>query len=356
MSTARVAIPFESQSGLGTNRACGAACLSMVYRSLGKEVPQEEIWPAISKPNRFGAVSSTTHLMVQDALNRGFEAVALQARHPLQALRLCRNAGAHAILNHRTRPEASTGHYSVLVSIEEEEAVLHDPASGPSRRIPYADLLELWQPRFQNSEIAGYVLIAIGPEAAAAPACEFCHTPFPAFIQCPRCEQPFPLRPNRVLGCANNGCIARMWNFVCCPSCDSGLTFSRDAPPSPAEPATDPNLPRASEEAPLNVDAIFTEVDKFSAHVLSIPTAAGHPDIKKCLEFLLQSKEELRLVLAEALIHQKVHKEKLSSLERSVQQRQELHNKRMEEVNAQAPALDGNALGRDLLKNLGFTN
>ncbi len=85
-------------------RTCGAECLTMVYRSLGKEVKQEEIWPAISKPNRFGVVSSTTHLMCQDALNRGFAAVAFQARHPLQVLRICHNLGIHAILNHPSSP------------------------------------------------------------------------------------------------------------------------------------------------------------------------------------------------------------------------------------------------------------
>src|ERR1700722_14733148 len=101
MSASYSAIPFEKQSDPETTRMCGAACLSMVYRSFGKEVPQAEIWPAISKPNRFGGVSSITHLMAQDAINRGFSAVAIQARHPLQVLRLCRETGTRAILNHR---------------------------------------------------------------------------------------------------------------------------------------------------------------------------------------------------------------------------------------------------------------
>ena len=57
-------IPYESQSQTENNRMCGAACLSMVYRSLGKEVPQSEIWEKIAKVNRFGSLASTTHLMV----------------------------------------------------------------------------------------------------------------------------------------------------------------------------------------------------------------------------------------------------------------------------------------------------
>src|SRR5580704_4148951 len=101
MSALAAVIPYERQSDPQTSRRCGAACLSMVYRSFGKEIPQDEIWPAVAKQNRFGSLASTTHLMARDALSRGFSALAFQARHPLQALLLCRNAGIRAILNHR---------------------------------------------------------------------------------------------------------------------------------------------------------------------------------------------------------------------------------------------------------------
>src|SRR5579863_1352097 len=97
-STVAVSVPFESQSDPQIRRDCGAACLSMVYRSLGKTVAPAEIWPAIAKENRFGSVSSTTHLMAKDALSRGFAAVAFQVSSPLQALRLCSESGIRAIL------------------------------------------------------------------------------------------------------------------------------------------------------------------------------------------------------------------------------------------------------------------
>ncbi|HEY3839596.1 MAG TPA: C39 family peptidase, partial [Bryobacteraceae bacterium] len=70
MSASPVVIPYEKQSDPQVNRGCGAACLSMVYRSFGKEVPQAEIWPAIAKKNRFGSIASTSHLMAQDANKR----------------------------------------------------------------------------------------------------------------------------------------------------------------------------------------------------------------------------------------------------------------------------------------------
>src|SRR6476646_9250891 len=106
MSTPETVIAYQAQSDKTARRSCGAACLSMAYHSFGKAVPQAEIWPLIAKPNRVGSIASTTHLMAQDALNRGFSAVAIQARHPLQALRLCRNLGIRAILNHRLRRDA----------------------------------------------------------------------------------------------------------------------------------------------------------------------------------------------------------------------------------------------------------
>jgi hypothetical protein len=357
MTAAQNAIPYESQSELGGNRACGAACLSMVYRSFGKEVPQSEIWATIAKPNRHGVVSSTTHLMTQDALTRGFAAIAIQARYPLQVLRLCRDSGVRVILNHRTRPDGPSGHYSVLAALEERDVVLHDPAYGPSRRISHSELLELWQPRFQDSEIVGNVLIAVAaPPVPEAPACEFCHTSLPSAIGCPACRKPVPIVPGAPLGCVNTACIARIWNFICCPFCDSAFTFTRDtqsapSPPPPSDPATAP----ASGPAPINLDPVFAAIDKFTAQVLAIPAAAKHPDIKKSLDLMASGKERLRLNLAEAIANQKADREKLASLEQLARQGKERHEKQLEELNAQSPPLDAKALGRALLKNLGFT-
>jgi len=160
MSSAAPVIPYEKQADELTGRACGAACLSMAYRSFGKPIAQTEIWPVIAKPNRFGQVSSTTYLMTQDALNRGFSAVALQARHPLQALRLAKAAGICAILNHRVQRDSAAGHYSVLVDIDPKEVVVHDPLFGAARRMSHDELMELWLPQVANSEIVGGVLIA----------------------------------------------------------------------------------------------------------------------------------------------------------------------------------------------------
>jgi hypothetical protein len=356
------AIPYERQSDTDGTRSCGAACLSMVYRSLGKDVPQTEIWPVIAKPNRFGAVSSTTYLMAQDAINRGFRAVALQARHPLQTLRLCRESGVRAILNHRPQVGSSTGHYSVLVDVTDRDAVLHDPADRPLRRVSHDQLLELWQPRSADSEISGFVLIAIAaPKTSSARSCEFCHVPFPAGVECPRCRKQVRLLPDEPLGCANTACIARMWNYICCPYCDQAFMFtagasaSPGASPHPSAQQTGASSP-ASPSDPLNFDPLFAKIDKFSAFIMGLPGVADRPDIQHHLDLVKQQKEKLTLAKMEALARQASAADQMAIFEQSLKEKKEAHAKRMEELNVQAPPLDGNALGHALLKSIGFVD
>jgi hypothetical protein len=117
-------IPYEKQFDRQSTRTCGAACLTMVYRSFGQEIPQRLIWPLIAKKNLNGRIASTTHLMVADATNRRFAAVAIQVRDPLRALRRCRDTGIHVILNHRLKPDSPAGHYTVFVDIDETHVTL----------------------------------------------------------------------------------------------------------------------------------------------------------------------------------------------------------------------------------------
>jgi hypothetical protein len=356
MSGASVDIPYEKQVDPGANRGCGAACLSMVYRSLGQEVAQAEIWPAIARENRYGSIASTTHLMAKDALGRGFAALAFQARQPLPSLRLCRQLGIRAILNHRLNPELPTGHYTVLVDVDDKDVVLHDPFYGPVRRVPHAELLELWQPRFANSEIAGYMLIAIAAEPSAEKACWLCRTPLPPAVACPKCKEPVSLQPCGALRCINTSCVARMWNYLCCPSCDNLWTFS--AGTSAAEGVADEkDAARPGGTPPneaLDFTPLFAELDKFSNLVLSLPAAANNPDIKRYTEALAARKEDLKQSQAVALQNLKAHKEQLAKLVQEAAEKQEAHRKKMEEVNKPSPPLDPNALGRALMKNLGW--
>jgi len=369
MNAAAVAVPYESQTDAPTIRDCGAACLSMVYRSLGRDIAREEIWPAIAKPNHLGSVSSTTHLMAQHALRMGMAAVAIQARHPLQALRICRDAGIRAILNHRLKHDAPAGHYTVLLDIDDRSVLLHDPFYGPSRCLSHAELLELWQPLFAGSEIVGNMLIGIAPEPRPPAACAFCHTALPASIECPKCKRLVGLQPDALLGCVTSACIARMWNYLCCPSCDCTWTFSMaEAPASVASAhdrggagackASTPGAPPAPDSAkdPWNLDRLFGELDKFASHIHSLPAAAAHPEIQQHLAFMAASKEKLKLAQAEELAHRKATAEQISKLRATAQQAAEAHSKAMEDLNRPSPPLDAHALGRALLRNLGYSD
>ncbi|MGC2404683.1 MAG: papain-like cysteine protease family protein [Acidobacteriaceae bacterium] len=348
-------IPYEKQSDELTGRACGAACLSMSYRSFAKQVPQTEIWPVIAKANRFGQISSTTYLMTQDALKRGFSAVAFQARHPLQALRLSKAAGIRAILNHRVQRDSAAGHYSILVDIDAKEVVVHDPVFGAARRLSHAELIELWLPQVPNSEIAGGVLIAIdAAELPAQPDCEFCRTPMLSTVDCPRCSKPVGLQPGAVLGCINDGCIARMWNWICCPTCDYVFTLKAGAAAGAPAEAQPPAAGTAVAVYAVDLAKLFAELDKFTSHVLSIPAAANDPNVRQKLEFVEATKEQIKVAHAEDLARRASVFGQLAAFEEKIKQQKEAELKKIEDRNAPATPLDGNALSGAMLKNLGF--
>jgi len=367
MSTAEPTIPFERQMDQQP-RSCGAACLSMVYRSFGeglsKEVPQEEIWAAISKTNRFGSLASTTYLMTQDALKRGFSAVAFQARHPLQVLRLSRDDAAlgkiRLILNHRLRADSASGHYSVLTHVDEQHVVLHDPLLGPSRRLTHAELLELWRPSFANSEIVGNVLIAITAQPPAPFACEFCHEKIPENAVCPKCRTAVVLQPSSLFGCFRNRCIARMWNYICCHNCDHMWDARAHAlgqvGPSTSEipiPAAAPPEPPSVNEEP-DFAKMFATLGRFADLVMTIPGAANHPELKSHIDVIRGGRQQLEQALAEEAAHVKARTDRIQALTQAVRQREEAQRKRTEELEKAPAPLDGNALARALRKNLGL--
>lgn len=342
-------IPYESQVDAQTSRMCGAASLSMVYRSLGLEIPQIDFWPGISKPDRFGNLAAMTHLMAQDAINKGYRAVAFQARHPLQALRLCREWGIHAILNHRLRREASAGHYSVLVDIDDNTVLLHDPLYGPLRRLSHSQLLELWQPHFHDSEILGNVLIGISAAPPAPFECEFCHTQTPAQVDCPRCKRPVFLAPAALFGCMRDGCIARMWNYLCCPACECMWTFSLEGPLSVNHlPAPAPAKP----DDPWKLDQLFAVLDKFNQFIVTLSAAASLPELQPQLDFIRESKQTLKLAQAEEFARLKAQQDKLGAMQEAAQQKEAIRRQKIEERNQPLPPLDANTLARQLLLSL----
>lgn len=100
-------IPYERQAN---ERMCGAAALTMVYRSLKIRAAQSEVWPNVSRPNSLGETCAHTHLLAQDAQLRGLGAVVMEVRRPLEALDWCRQDDLRVILNHRSNATTWRGH------------------------------------------------------------------------------------------------------------------------------------------------------------------------------------------------------------------------------------------------------
>lgn len=373
-------IPYEGQSDRETNRMCGAAALAMVYRSLprppapagdaaaggrkdrrnrtvgpidgvdrrkgarrGTDVTQAEILPRISKPNRLGQPACATHLMVKDALNRGYAAVAIQATHPLQTILACQQRGVRAILNHRLRKDSPAGHYTVLTGMDAEHVLVHDPFYGPDHRIPYGDLLELWQPGYPDSEIVGNVLIGIATPAPQEGKCPGCAVDLPPEVDCPRCAAKVPLSPVDLLGCVGE-CVRRAWNFVCCPHCDLMWTFVAAAPEEAKPP----------DEGIWGLGPLFAELDKLETHVNANKKAAKRADVKEQLASIRENREKLRLAEREEMAMRARAEAELSEFTQGVAKEEEAVAKAQEAAAKPAGPIDAGKLGDALLKDLGI--
>jgi hypothetical protein len=115
--------------------------------------------------------------------------------------------------------------------------------------------------------------------------------------------------------------------------------------------------PEASDKSPHdqpNFEPVFGELDKFCSHILSLPVVAAHPEIKQQLDFILASKEKLKLAQAEDRVHRQTSEDQLLRMQADVAERQEAHRKKMEELETPSPPLNGEALSRALLKSLGL--
>jgi hypothetical protein len=237
MTLASVSIPYEKQKGSRADQMCGAAALCMVYRSLGVSCSQEEVWPRIGRRHPTGAWSARTYRLAGDALEQGLGAMVLQARQPWAILQRCREHSVRAILNHRVERASLSGHYSVLVDVDDKQAVVHDPLKGPDRRLSQAELLWLWQPLGRGSDITGNVLVAVADKETRSPtACAVCGRPVPASLECSRCRRPIPLHPPAVLGCIDPDCTGRSWGQIFCPHCDSCHVGPPSARPGQGNP------------------------------------------------------------------------------------------------------------------------
>lgn len=341
------------------HRACGAVCLARVYKQLGQDVPEAEIWPKIAKMNRRGSVASTTHLMAKDALERGFHAVILQVKYPIQALRRASEAGVHVILNHRNAADSPLGHYGILRAVDDDAVTLTDPNAG-ERRLSHAELLALWEQRFPNAEILGNVLIAISAKPSDLVACSLCRTPLPAEVACPRCQQPVHLQPTDMLGCVSASCVVRSWSLVACPACDHTWTFDLDARSASVASmaavaaAAARNAVQAPTADPWNLAPMFKQLDEFCAKLMSIPQVAKHPDVQQQLARINEERGKFIQAQTQQIAQSQQFQAHYAKLQTAAKERMAAFQQRMAEAGAEPQPLDPKALSQALLKNLGL--
>jgi hypothetical protein len=249
----------------------------MVYRSFGVNFSQAEIATKLARPEPYAPTGARTYLLAQDALARGLSAIVLRAKDPLKTLRACRDRLLRAVLNHRPHPESPNGHFTVLVDLEGDHVVVHDPLAGPNQRIPDSDLLLLWQPLGATSEITGNVMVVLSKDERSGTPCPRCGNTIPDSVVCAACGQSIPLRPASVLGCISASCPERAWETVFCPHCDAvlmtppGKDFRSPRAEGAGQSASAVGAkPEEIDDDPVKVKVLSAEIDKFLALLLSV--------------------------------------------------------------------------------------
>jgi len=216
-----VDIPFEVQHDSTLNRMCGAACLSMIYKYYGISDNQDKIWQRIAQPDTYGNLFSRAFKICADLIFHDIHAVIIKARNPLKVLNICNLNNYTAILCHRINKKSNVGHFTVFEKLKGEYVFVNDPVQGKDRRISKKTILKLWQPT-DGIEVVGNLLITISNNGDDINLCSKCNQGIPTSIICPYCipERLVPLKPNRTIGCINDKCSQKTWEFIVCPFCD----------------------------------------------------------------------------------------------------------------------------------------
>jgi hypothetical protein len=309
--------PYQQQNGFANTSQSGAACLSMVYRSFGKTVSQDEIWPAIAKNGRSGACYTRAYLIAQDALSRGFRAVAVQTGDPIQALRNCCASGIRVIVNHLLELGKPEWHYSVLANVDDVHVYLHDPLWGPTQ-YSHADFLNLWGPQQRECEIPGFVFIAMNA-SAAEPWQE---------TKCPECHSRAFVPPPALFA-----------SLSICPVCDH-LWRSDEGHEAIA--------------TKFKLNKVFEQLEKFSSVVLTLPGAAENTELKTQLDNLVRQKDKILAAAQEFSNAQKVSAQHMAAMKKSAEQAKEAHQRKLAERNSPMAPIEGHALGLSFLKSVGL--
>jgi ABC-type bacteriocin/lantibiotic exporter with double-glycine peptidase domain len=128
-------VPFVAQRTNG----CAAAALTMVLRYWGDPAPEAELADALPGPTARGVAGSR---LAEIARRRGHEAIAYEG--DLAHLREFLAKGRPLVVALRSGRDGY--HDVVVVGFDEGEqaVVVHDPESGPARRLPVRSFEERW--------------------------------------------------------------------------------------------------------------------------------------------------------------------------------------------------------------------
>lgn len=218
-------IPFVPQPR--GSRYCAAACASMLMNSYDIAHELSDIWDGIKAPNKTGGEYGATYLVARYLLNIGIPALTIRARDPIALLRECEILGIDAILCCRQFPELDYGHSLVLLEVENDHVICHDPEVGPSQRISLNLLAKLFLPLGPNSEITPRILTLVGKRSANPSNCLICGSINKQVAQCPNppCRAMVPI-PFGVFSACSNHCVPSKWvEEIICPGCDCSFAI-----------------------------------------------------------------------------------------------------------------------------------
>lgn len=171
-------IPYERQIQRPGERTCGAAVLSMLYRSFGVSVNQVTVWEELRQYSSDRTRARTCHL-TRHLLEHGFSAVAARLREP-ETFVFGDFPSVRMIVVHRIRRESDKGHFSLFVGVDRDRRTvfLHDPQVGPHREIDVGELLELWTPPSPGCEITRNIVVIVSAAQSGPTECRKCSRTF----------------------------------------------------------------------------------------------------------------------------------------------------------------------------------
>ncbi len=128
-------VPYERQT---EELSCGAACLSMILRSFGISINQQQIWEEIEKK---AGVAYVKHMAMYPK-RFGIESTIVKVENCTgEIIDFCFANNYRIIILQRNLDNERLGHYVVPFSTDKNHIYLHDPhidGTGESQRVSRA--------------------------------------------------------------------------------------------------------------------------------------------------------------------------------------------------------------------------